>query len=112
MDQFDCIDLPRKKLKMDHTLTNDHNLHSTSSASNIKMQESPAGTHTGGDRLEKEAACGITEYVSPDSLGFSGILKKRYDCSFEHLPLTLDLKHSDTPTSSSMRSYLPAMWFT
>lgn len=26
----------------------------------------------------KEAACGITEFVSPDLLGFSGILKKRY----------------------------------
>lgn len=26
----------------------------------------------------KDAACGITEFVSPDLLGFSGILKKRY----------------------------------
>ena len=30
------------------------------------------------DRYSKEAACGITEFVSPDLLGFSGILKKRY----------------------------------
>lgn len=29
------------------------------------------------DRYNKEAACGITEFVSPDLLGFSGILKKR-----------------------------------
>ena len=28
----------------------------------------------------KEAACGITEFVSPDLLGFSGVLKKRYAC--------------------------------
>lgn len=26
----------------------------------------------------KEVACGITEFVSPDLLGFQGILKKRY----------------------------------
>ena len=33
----------------------------------------------------KEAACGITEFVSPDLLGFSGVLKKRYACfSFYH----------------------------
>lgn len=32
------------------------------------------------DRYSKEAACGITEFVSPDLLGFSGILKKRYAC--------------------------------
>lgn len=30
------------------------------------------------DCYSKEAACGITEFVSPDLLGFSGILKKRY----------------------------------
>ena len=30
------------------------------------------------DRYNKEAACGITEFVSPDLLGFSGILKKRF----------------------------------
>ena len=30
------------------------------------------------DQLNKEKACGITEFVSPDLLGFSGVLKKRY----------------------------------
>ncbi|KAL9044759.1 MAG: hypothetical protein Q9214_002125 [Letrouitia sp. 1 TL-2023] len=30
------------------------------------------------DRPNKEAECGITEFVSPDLPGFSGILKKRY----------------------------------
>lgn len=33
------------------------------------------------DRYSKEAACGITEFVSPDLLGFSGMLKKRYTYS-------------------------------
>lgn len=30
------------------------------------------------DRSRKEAACGITEFVASELLGFSGILKKRY----------------------------------
>ena len=30
------------------------------------------------DEGSKEAVCGITEFVSPDLLGFSGILKKRF----------------------------------
>ena len=32
------------------------------------------------DRYDKETACGITEFVSPELLGFSGVLKKRYAC--------------------------------
>lgn len=30
------------------------------------------------DTLDKEAVCGITEFVSPDLPGFTGVLKKRY----------------------------------
>ena len=30
------------------------------------------------EQIEKERACGIMEFVSPDLLGFSGVLKKRY----------------------------------
>lgn len=36
------------------------------------------GADNSDDRYSKEAACGITEFVSPDLLGFSGMLKKRY----------------------------------
>ena len=51
--------------------------------------ESTSATVDVPDALEegysKEAACGITEFVSPDLLGFSGVLKKRYACfSFYH----------------------------
>ena len=35
----------------------------------------------------KEAACGITEFVSPDLLGFSGILRKRYAFRIVFIPL-------------------------
>ena len=34
--------------------------------------------NTSDNQFSKEAACGITEFVSPDLLGFTGILKKRY----------------------------------
>lgn len=30
------------------------------------------------DNMTKEAECGITEFVSPDLFGFTGVLKKRY----------------------------------
>ena len=30
------------------------------------------------DQFHKENVCGITEFVSPDLLGFTGLLKKRY----------------------------------
>lgn len=30
------------------------------------------------DNMAKEAECGITEFVSPDLFGFTGVLKKRY----------------------------------
>lgn len=33
------------------------------------------------DQVSKEATYGITEFVSPDLLGFTGILKKRYALS-------------------------------
>lgn len=39
----------------------------------------------------KEAACGITEFVSPDLLGFSGILKKRYDFRISIIHIIADL---------------------
>lgn len=36
------------------------------------------------NNLGKEAECGITEFVSPNSLGFTGISKKRYVLSARH----------------------------
>ena len=48
------------------------------------MQSSIHGKQE-AEQLSKEAACGITEFVSPDLLGFTGILKKRYDCGLEQL---------------------------
>ena len=62
------------------TMTND-----MTDVSRIGSMDGPAiaegATHadvdSSNDQLTKEAACGITEFVSPDLLGFSGTLKKR-----------------------------------
>lgn len=73
MDDADLPSSPRKKLKaehpqpdetMDHPLI-DHSLARDETSSPEKF-------------IDKEVECGITEFVSPDLTGFTGILKKRY----------------------------------
>ncbi|KAI4169710.1 MAG: hypothetical protein LQ348_007231, partial [Seirophora lacunosa] len=70
---------PRKKLKAFHdtpgTMADTMTLDTASSA-----VQNPASTNLSGaeDHLDKEARCGITQYVSPHLPGFLGILKKRY----------------------------------
>jgi len=90
MDDTDPPATPTKKPKLEQTST----------STDVAMEDAQAELHTsadtqsavpanhpqGGmleaaqpiDQLNKEAACGITEFVSPDLLGFTGILKKRY----------------------------------
>ena len=55
----------------------------------------PQSSHN--EQLSKEAEVGITEFVSPDLPGFSGILKKRY---FSNLPSDLE-----TSIDKSRRRY-------
>ena len=88
---------PRKKAKMEHSA-----LLPPPPASTMHPSTPGAGhvAASGSDTLldeqqKKEIRCGIIEYVSPDSLSFSGILKKRY--AFFELSLTSDLKLADTP---------------
>lgn len=53
-------------------------LHQTASTTRATMKDSThLDSDPSNDQLSKEAACGITEFVSPDLLGFTGILKKR-----------------------------------
>ena len=63
---------PRKKPKLEKDFPNDREM--------AFLPEAPdsASAQTEAPHLDKEAACGITEFVSPDFLGFTGILKKRY----------------------------------
>lgn len=69
---------PRKKHKAHHVskLNIEEHLRATSSTA---MQDQGAINASGNDdRLDKEAQCGIIEYVSPNLPGFRGVLKKRY----------------------------------
>ena len=74
------ITLPTSKVKDLH----DHSeaLGELLSKKNTNVSEAQSATtnttDTPDDVHSKEAACGITEFVSPDLLGFSGTLKKRY----------------------------------
>lgn len=43
------------------------------------------------EQLRKEAECGITEFVSPELPGFTGILKKRYDSSDDVSSMDVDI---------------------
>ena len=72
---------------MPESLVEDSHAHSEvpgdflSRQANNALESQPAATnviHALDDCYSKEAACGITEFVSPDLLGFSGTLKKRY----------------------------------
>ena len=57
-----------------------------------KAESNTAGVADALDDIgSKEAACGITEFVSPELLGFSGILKKRYDFRIVFIPTLADL---------------------
>ena len=71
---------PRKKLKFEHPEPAPSSIDAAmqpNSAMTAASQELQ-GSHSPDQQHEKEIRCGITEFVSPDSLGFSGVLKKRY----------------------------------
>lgn len=84
----DISNSPRKKVKLDHTPLADVQLDGT--VNQMPSSVTAEGPDSMGvnftsdqheapnDQLSKEAACGITEFVSPDLLGFTGVLKKRY----------------------------------
>ena len=82
MDENETIIPPYKKVKLESHSTSNHDI--ILSASHSKMSEAVASLLVDYDSLDKEVACGITEYVSPGSLGFSGVLKKRYARSNIH----------------------------
>ncbi|KAG8528894.1 uncharacterized protein KY384_006583 [Bacidia gigantensis] len=81
MDQDDMVTSPRKKVKTDHSSTQDFSMTikpTVAPSVQGKVSNAPAPSHPQGGRHSKEELCGITEFVSPDALSFSGIIKKRY----------------------------------
>lgn len=73
MESADVVESPRKRLKTEDTPVSagDAVLH-PSTVPGLEFSDGDAQTL-------KEAEVGITEFVSADNLGFSGILKKRYN---------------------------------
>jgi len=51
--------------------------HAVMHASGIMAAASAAQNEALDDQVGKETACGITEFVCPELLGFTGIMKKR-----------------------------------
>ena len=81
MDDTELQLPPQKKIKTMHTSMDGTMDDPTQSAiSNAEPVIDMTGDHQEADhdQLRKEAECGITEFVSPDLQGFTGILKKRY----------------------------------
>ncbi len=75
MDLSDIIPSPRKKLKMDHHIPTNP----VDQSDPPLLDDMTHGFHDDKnlEQLNKEARCGITELVTPELAGFTGILKKR-----------------------------------
>lgn len=76
MDISDISTSPRKKLKLEHH-TSIHPAMEPSILPQVEDMADPLSDHNNDEQLSKEARCGITELVSPQLVGFTGILKKR-----------------------------------
>lgn len=85
MDEIDVQRPPQKKLKANHSTmdgTVDDAMDTTVAAHVEPVADLPSNQQDlSHEQLRKEAECGITEFVSPELPGFTGILKKRYYAS-------------------------------
>ena len=103
MDEHVFSSSPRKKLKMD----DNSSLPLVMNEDKLSMQsqnnkEEPIVHET---QFTKEAEVGITEFISPELPGFTGILKKRSDSlHIDFLKLSL-IASVDTPISLSMKYF-------
>ena len=82
MDDQDLQSSPRKKLKMDVPSSNFSEEHQVAGEPSSLYQENatsvvtlPKSSHD--LQVHKEEDVGITEFISPDLPGFTGVLKKR-----------------------------------
>ncbi|CRG89177.1 hypothetical protein PISL3812_06213 [Talaromyces islandicus] len=101
MEKEDIVESPRKRLKTDDAAASQPN----------DLVPALTGGGSGGHAATnntKEADVGITEFVSTDTPGFEGILKKRYTDFLvnEILPSgdVLHLRSTDVPVSISSKS--------
>ena len=66
---------PAKRARLDDSAAHTPSTAATPQAAPGSALNAPSTIET---EFEKEARAGITEYVCPDNLGFTGILKQRY----------------------------------
>lgn len=81
MDKEEVIEQPRKRLKTDDAPQSDSFVFPTSEGAQKQAEASATAQlqpSTEDAQALKEAEVGITEFVSSDVQGFSGILKKRF----------------------------------
>lgn len=82
MDISDTTQSPSKRQKLEmasSSVTMDHTLAGAPNAKHSNGVDIVCDySKSSGEEHAREGACGITEFVSTDLLGFSGILKKRY----------------------------------
>lgn len=76
MDRVDIQPPPLKKLKSHH-LSTDGAMDETVNTDATVMADASDSQDAIHDQFCKELECGITEFVSPELPGFTGILKKR-----------------------------------
>lgn len=72
MEGTDIFESPRKRLKTEDTPVSDDVVLPPSTVPALEISDGDA-------QALKEAEVGITEFVSSDNVGFSGVLKKRYN---------------------------------
>ncbi|GAQ10304.1 multisubstrate pseudouridine synthase 7 [Aspergillus lentulus] len=96
MEGTDIVESPRKRLKTEDTPVSDDVVLPPSTVPALEISDGDA-------QALKEAEVGITEFVSSDNVGFSGVLKKRYTDFLvnEILPSgeVLHLRNLNPPTS-------------
>ncbi|KAI4107902.1 MAG: hypothetical protein L6R37_001334 [Teloschistes peruensis] len=95
MDRGDRLPAPRKKIKLKHN-------------PNMATEMPTFTTSQPHHNQDKEAKCGITEYVILDVPGFTGILKGRY-CDFivNEIQPNGNIVHLDHPYRSIIRPQVP-----
>lgn len=76
MDSVDIQQPPLKKLKSHH-ISMDGAMDETANTDATFMANAGDNQDAAHDQFCKELECGITEFVSPELPGFTGILKKR-----------------------------------
>lgn len=93
MTEVDIQPPPQKKLKANHSTmdgTVDDAMDPKVAAHVEPFTDLPGNQDASQEQLRKEAECGITEFVSPELPGFTGILKKRYYASENMISLDVE----------------------